>query len=357
MANITIQEAQGEFTKSVAAVYKEKVPAPSFLRSFFPNAAPSPSKLVSVFVQRGTEKVAVDVARGSQGNRNMWSKSTEKLFEPLYYRENFDITSEQFYERYWGSAVDGSISDSVFASLVNSIADRQVELQQKIERSIEVMCAQVLKTGIITSFNGGTGIEIDYKRKAGSIVDPGAYWGTGSTDPFSQLESAGNFLRQTGKASGKILNAILGQDAINALKANTTFIDRQNMFNAKWDNVTPAQASSTGAVFHGWVEAGPYIVNLWSYPEYYNNPDNSDAMTAYVDPKYVIILPQKPNFTTQFGAPPQVVQPGMAPRVGQFIFTEYMAPDKRSHIYEVESCPLPVPVAVDQIYTLKAVAG
>lgn len=357
MANISIQEAQGQFTKAVAAVYKEKVPAPSFLRSFFPNAAPTAARLVSVFVQRGTEKVAVDVARGSQGNRNQWSKSTEKIFEPLYYRENFDITQLQFYDRYWGSAKDGSISDSVFATLANSVAENQAELVAKIERSIEVMCAGILKSGKILSFAGGTGIEIDFKRKSDSIVDPGAYWGTDATDPFAQLEAGCVFLRQVGKAGGRVFDAILGQDAINALKKNAIFRERQKLFNASWDNVIPARAEATGASFHGWVEAGPYIVNLWSYPEYFQDPDNDGEMTAYVDPKYVYLLPQKPNFRTEFAAPPQVVMPGQAPKVGQFIFTEYMSPDKRSHVYDVESCPLPVPVAIDQIYTLKAITG
>lgn len=357
MANIPLQEAQGQFTKAVMAVYKETVPPPSFLSSFFPSAPPSASRLVSVFVQRGTEKVAVDVARGSQGNRNQWSRSTEKLFEPLYYRENFDLTQLQFYDRYWGSVKDGSISDTVFAQLVNSVNENQMELVNKIKRSIEVMCSQIFKTGKIVSFNGGTGIEVDYKRKAASIVDDNNYWGTNTVDPFAQIEEGGNFLRTDGKIRGKILNAILGQDAINALKKNTIFLERQKLFNAKWDNVQPAQADSTGAVFHGWVEAGPYIVNLWSYPEYYNDPDNNNVMTEYIDPKYMILLPQSPNFKTAFGAPPQVVEPGQAPKVGQFIFSDYISADKRSHTYDVESCPLPVPVAIDQIYSRKVVAG
>lgn len=357
MANIAIQEAQGQFTKAVMAVYKERVPAPSFLRSFFPSAAPSASRLISVFVQRGSEKVAVDVARGSSGNRNQWSRSTEKMFEPLYYRENFDLTSLQFYDRYWGAAKDGSISDAVLATLINSTVENQMELVAKIERAIEVMCAQIFKTGKIVSFNGGNGIEVDFKRKAGSIVDPGAYWGTNTTDPFEQLENGGIFLRQYGKMSGNVINAICGREAINALKKNTIFQDRQKMFSTSWDNVQTVQKTATGAAYHGWIEAGTFIVNLWSYPEYYQDPDNNNAMTPYIDEKYVVLLPNNANFHTAFAAPPQVVEPGNAPKVGQFIFSDWISPDKKSHVYEVESCPLPVPVAIDQIYTLKAVAG
>lgn len=357
MASITIQEAQGQFTKAVMAVYKERVPAPSFLRSFFPSAPPTAAKLVSVFVQRGTEKVAVDVSRGSQGNRNQWSRSTEKMFEPLYYRENFDLTSLQFYDRYWGSAKDGSISDAVLGTLINSVVENQQELVDKIERSIEVMCAQILKTGKIVSFAGGTGIEVDFKRKAESIVDHGVYWGTNTTDPFEHLELGGIFLRQYGKMKGNVINAICGREAINALKKNTIFQDRQKMFSTNWDNVMTVQKNATGAAYHGWIEAGTFIVNLWSYPEYYQDPDNNNAMTPYVDEKYVVLLPNDANFKTAFGAPPQVLEPGQAPKVGQFIFSDYVSTDKRSHTYDVESCPLPVPVAIDQIYTLKAVAG
>lgn len=62
MGSITTQMARGEFTKKVIDVYKEKPVVTSFLRSFFPEKT-SVTKTVSIEVQRGTEKVAVDVAR------------------------------------------------------------------------------------------------------------------------------------------------------------------------------------------------------------------------------------------------------------------------------------------------------
>ena len=48
------------------------VNVPSFLRSFFP-VKTTASKYVSIEVQRGTEYAAVDVLRGTDGNRNTFS--------------------------------------------------------------------------------------------------------------------------------------------------------------------------------------------------------------------------------------------------------------------------------------------
>ena len=65
------------FTKKTVQVYKEQISVKSFLRSFFTEVE-SLTKEVSIFVRRGTDKVAVDVSRHSDGNMNKFTSSTEK---------------------------------------------------------------------------------------------------------------------------------------------------------------------------------------------------------------------------------------------------------------------------------------
>lgn len=356
--SISLSQALGPYTSKLVEVYRERTKPTNFLRSFFPGKIQA-TKLISIQVQRAYERIAVDCYRGTEGNRNQWTQSSEKLFEPLYYRENFDLTQLQVYDAlFQPRTVENA---PMLAQLLNSIVDNQMEQQDKIERSIELMCAQVLETGIIQMSSQGTGIMIDYKRKAGSIIDPGSgHYFANNEDPFDLLEEGCKFIRQYGKSAAMTFKAIFGETAIADFLKNTKFLDRQNKFNFSIDTVTaPAAAAETvGAIFHGTVTAGPYRVELWSYPQYYDvvADDGSFTSTPYLNPKLVTIIPNGAQFFTFFGAVPQVVTPGAAPVIGDFVASDWISQEKRAHLYEVESCPLPVPVKIDQIVTIKVVA-
>lgn len=351
MAEIAIQDARALFTKALIDVYQERIAPTSFLRSFFPTVV-QPTKEVSIEVERGFEKVAVDVVRGTEGNRNQWTLSTEKIFIPPMYREYFDATQLDLYDRVLGS--QGNAQAPLFAALLSKVSDRLGALQDKIERAIELQCSQVLETGIVTI---AAGTNIDYKRKAASLVDKGAgnYWATGAINPFTDLENACNFLRKTGKSGDGTFNAILGSTALADLLANTTFTTRQNLFNMALDQVVGPQRGSLGMTFHGVLTAGSYKVQLWAYPQFYDN--TAGVSTSYVNPKKVIVIPTMPRFKTAFAAVPQLISnPGVVPTQGAFVVGEYMDERNTAHIFDIKSAPLAIPVAVDQVYTVQVVA-
>lgn len=348
MPTIQTTDAQGLFTKKLIDVYKEKRPVTNFLRTFFPTVE-VPTLEVSIEVQRGFEKVAVDVLRGTDGNRNTFSKSTEKIFIPPMYREYFDATQLQLYDRLYGAT---EINDAIFAAYINSVADSLMELQNKIERSYEVQCAEVLELGTVTTVAQDS---IDYKRKAASFADPGAgnYFANASTDPFKQIEDRCTFLRQVGKAGGNTFVALCGGTALNDLLGNTIFQKRQNLFNMALDAVVTPQFGATGATYHGTITCGSYKVQLWAYPQFY---DKNGVSTPYLNDKKVVIIPQNPQFKLAFGAVPQLIKPNTMPKMGAFIFGEYVDERSASHIMDIKSCGLAVPTAIDQITTLVAVA-
>lgn len=349
MSQIATSDAQGLFTKAMVAAYKERIKPTNFLRSLFPDRVKSTLEL-SIQVQRGKEKIAVDVTRGTDGNRNQWTRSTEKIFVPPYFREYFDSTQLALYDRLYGAT---EIDDRVFADFINDVVDHQLELQEKIERRYELNCAQVLLDGIVQLQQG---INIDFKRQAGSLVDEGAgQYFADNIDVFAKFEAAGNWMRQKGKSGDAIFNAILGSTAMTNLLANTKFTARQNLFNMALDQVQgPVRDSNAGTAFHGIITAGPYKFQLWTYPQFYD--DATGTSTSYIDPKKVVCIPSKPNFVFGFGAVPQLIKPGVPPQVGSFIFSDYIDEKKKTHEYHVESAGVPIPVAVDQIYTFKAVA-
>lgn len=344
---MNIQEARSIFTKKLIAVYKEKLTATAFLRSFFPSVE-SMTKEISIEVQRNGEPVAVDVHRYSDGNLNKFSKSTEKIFVPPYFYEYIVANDHRLYD-----VAIGAQNEAAFVQLAMEMADELFALQQKIERKYELMCAQVLEDGIVQL---RTSTNIDFKRKAGSLVDLGAgnYWAS-AVDPYEDLEAGANFLRQIGKAGGGVFNGLFGSQAFSALLNNSVFKERNNLQNINLDAVAPPQRNSLGAAFHGEISIGSYKLRLWTYPEFY---DVNGTSTPYLDEKKVVMLPETPNFKLAFAAVPQLIENGgEIPQKGAYLVQEFIDKKKTAHEISIKSAGIPVPVAVDQIYTLKTVAG
>lgn len=349
MPTISTITARAEFTNALVAVYKEYVAPTSFLRSFFKNVEKSTLSL-SIAVQRGIEKIAVDVERGTNGNLNKFAKSTEKDFIPPYYYEWFNINEMDVYRTLFTST---DIEVSVFADFLSDVVDKMKLLQATVERAYEKQCADVLIFGIV-SLNAGT--NIDFKRKAASLVDltaPG-YWTVSTVDPMVAFENAGKFLREKGKAQGGIYNAICGGTALNALLNNAVFQAKYDLRNVMLGEIREPQRNALGGTLHGRVTAGSYVFNIWSYPEGYE--DAAGNFQYYIDPKKVVVLPENPNFILGFAAVPQLPSLTGGIRTGAFIFSDGPDAKKKNHIMELESAGVAIPVAIDQIYTFKAVA-
>jgi hypothetical protein len=352
--NISVTDARDLFTKTLVDVYQERIKPTNFLRSFFKSVT-APTKLISLEVERMGEQVAIDVFRGTEGNRNSFSLGTEKLFLPPMYREFFDATELDLYDRVLGS--QGNANLPLFAALMNKVADRVGTLQDKIDRAKELQCSQVLTTGIVTLKNG---VNIDYKRKAASLVDltvggGGGYFSTNS-DVFKQFENACIFLRTIGRCPDAVFTAILGAQALTDLLANTKFTARQNLFNMALDQVIGPVRGTEGATFHGTISAGAYKVQLFAYPQTYDAPV-TNTPTYYIDPKQVIVMPATPRLIMAHAAVPQLIdEPGNMPVQGEYVVGEFKDPRLVAHIIDIQSAPLAVPSAVDHLYTMKACA-
>ncbi len=346
--NIATSDARGLFTKMLIDVYKERTAPTSFLRSFFPSKE-SPTKNISIEVQRGTEKISVDVFRGTEGNRNEFGLGTEKIFAPPYYREFFDATDLDLYDRLFGST---AIDAGVFAAFLEDVADKLRMLQDKIERAYERQCAQVLQTGIVTLDSGDN---IDFKRKAESLVDLGGgnYW-TDAVDPFETFKTAAKFIRQEGKTQGGTYNAILGEGAHSALLNNTIFKERQDFINMPLDAIRPPQRDAVGGTLHGRISAGSYRFNIWTYPEFFDNA--AGVSVPYIDDANLIVLPENPRFKLAFAAVPKLLKEGAPTEQGAFVISEYIDERATAHIMDLKSAGVAIPVAVDQIATVQVTA-
>jgi hypothetical protein len=137
------------------------------------------------------------------------------------------------------------------------------------------------------------------------------------------------------------------------LLKNDKFLQRNDLINLKLDAVREPQRNSVGGALHGSLTAGSYQVNIWTYEEFYDNA--SSVSTPYVAEENVILLPEAPKFILSYAAVPQLIGQGAAPKKGAYLVGDYIDQRNTAHVFDIKSAGVAVPVAVDQIYTLKPV--
>jgi len=352
--DLSVQEARALFTSEVVDVYRERNRPTPFLQSFFTSTTTG-SLNVSIEVERGSERVAADVVRGTDGKRNTWTRTTQKLIQPPYYREFFDLTQLQMYDTLF--VQNGAVTTKVLDAIIRDGAERLEEVTDKIVRAKEVQASNVFVDGIVKLKSMDN---IDFKRKSASIVDKGAgqYWATNGVNPFKDFAAGCKFLRITGKAMGGTFNAILGEGVLGDLFTNDVFLKRQDLKNMALDSVAPPTRDAIGSAYHGTITCGAYRVHLWSYPQYYDVVSGETVTSAqYIPDELVVLIPVAPKFKMAHAAVPQLVEPGGAPEIGEYIFNQKRDTWDATHLMDVKSAPVAIPTAIDQIYTLQAKAS
>ena len=347
VALIPVVDSRALYVNKLVAYFNEIVRPPSFLMSLFKDKIEM-TREISIEVRRGTERIAVDVIRGTHGNYNKTSRSTMKTFLPPYYNEYFALNETDLYDQ--AIAVQ---TPQAMARLIRQNSEDAMRIKNKILRAYEKQCADVLLSGIITLVNG---TNIDFKRKAGSMIDLMAtnYWADSGVDAATALIAAGKFMRDTGKVTGGTFTLICGETAVVDLLNNEPVQKRADIRRYELDSLTAPMKNAEGGVYHGTISAGSYKFDIWSYTETYED-ENGDPQN-YVDPKKVIVVPPNPDFCMAYAAVPQLISNGRAPQRGKFLFQDYM--DDRDGVHEgrIKSAGVAIPIAVDQIYTIQVVA-
>ena len=355
LMEITLAAARDPFTNAVVARYAEDISVPGFFRSFFRNTF-SNTKQVSFAVKRSGEKVAVDILRGTGAKLTSKTRSTINTLIPPYFAYAHNVNELDGYDTAWATLNPEALGQVAILS-----AEQLVENRKLIERRYELQCREVLISGIVTLSSGDN---IDFKRKAESMpsTQVGEYWTVTTVDPMVIIDAGGKFIREVGKAQSGVYNVIIGSRAWSALTANPKFQAKLDSINMFTGSVNMPIANGTGATFNGQVSGASYKYNLWTYPEVYE-ASNGD-MVAYMPEDMIVVLPEMTNFEMAFAQVPMLapmlagsnassVQP-MGD--GQFWFKEYIDPKADNHVQEIRSAGIPIPTAIDQIYTRKVIA-
>jgi Phage major capsid protein E len=352
---ISLNQHRIGVTQTIVAKFSDSNTPKQGLSAFFPTQT-TISKNISIEVERNLQTIAVDVQRATGPNRNVFTKSTEKIFVPPTYEESFDFTA---LERYDVTFAQGNAPTLMDAKMMVGAAMRKVEkLKNKVLRAIELQRSQVLQTGVVVLKNGDS---IDFRRKAESmpVLAGAAKWDAPTTcDPFADLEAGMTFLREEGLSSGTMVNAVFGKKAYQNF-VNCSKVKEQG----QWRKINrieldmPQFDGVTGMVFQGQVAAGDYLVNIWTYNEFYIDP-NDGTKKKYIDENNVVLVSDDFEGITQFAGVPAIlgdVNSGLyvGQLEGEFYVRDIIDQVKMTWDFILASAPLVVPVSIDRIYTIK----
>lgn len=358
MANIPIQQARQLFTQQFLGAWRETLPPTNFFRSFLTDKV-VPAKLVSTEVMRGTRKIAADITRGNEGNKNKFGLSTSKTFLPPYYAENFNNTELMLYDRLFGD-VNGDIQPEVLKNVAAEVMQNYSELKNKIDRAYEKQAADVFQSGVVTTIANDA---IDYKAKASHIATLDTKWDATTPKILESLASAMDQLKIDGAASVEF-NVVMGSAALMTFMNSDVYQKKFGLFQQTIAQYNlPRANKTTGAVLINRIPVGPYIVNVWSYNDTYLN----DAGTAvpFLDPKKVVIIAESFQGFMSFAQVPRVItdngilqNTGFAQTLdnGAYVLNNFIKPEVSSHVFEIKSAGLVVPLTIDHFSCLTVLA-
>ncbi len=294
--------------KKMLEAYFENAEPTMFLCSFFrtPRENFYEGESVEIDIVRTGEQVSVAMSDIKQGYRqNTTALSTNKKFTPPAHKESTPLNSFSLLEREPGQNPFEQVGYR--AKLMQKILRSTRPVADKIQRSIEWQCSQVLQSGVVqlTDENGAVTFEIDYKPKASHFPVAGTAWGTGGADIVSDLNSLANQIRIDGKRRPDI--AILGEAAYEALFSDAEVVERLNFRRADTISSRPQQRNSEMGIFHGTIEFANTRLELWTYDGWYEDPQTS-TITQFVDPASCILLASGGRLDATFGGVPNIGQ-------------------------------------------------
>lgn len=364
MGYIPAQNARKVFTTVLANVFQDFIEAPSFLSSFAKRKAYK-TKTVQSLARRGTEKIAVDVIRGSKGNLNQMTRFTQKEFLPPYYKEKINVSAMNIYDIPFSSG--DSYNTAQIDALAQETAQALSETKKMVDRAIELQHAQMLETGIVELKNGDN---IDYKRKSEMIevLTGTELWDSADADIIKFFEDKGLKLRTVGKVSGgQSVDCVMGAEAWQAFRANKDIKDGENFYTQTVLSLNPARVNAAGGAYRGTLKAGIYSFDIWTYDEFYDHPTTS-VSTRYLNTKIVHLIPRSFVAETSFCQVPELpswvrrnprsnrVFNGLEQSMMGFRLFDYVHEEDEVYYAGIKAAPLAQLVSVDRLYTAQVIS-
>jgi hypothetical protein len=253
------------------------------------------------------------------------------------------------------------------------ITSGQMECRRKIQRAIEVQARQIFFSSAgsritLTYPLGGSAVS-DFKQRGqlngqDSTNGVRGLYATPGTNMIGAVETLCNRIRQYGKVTPRVI--IFGEGMWRNLQANTDFNTRLDQINRNEGGLMMPQLRDTGAIFHGTFNFNNYVLEMWTYPQFYEAAGSNESTTPYVPSDLALILSPQKRFDKVYGGVPVMQQFEAAearlyglpavPTTMEANFLPYFNVDEKKVVVEagIRSRPLLIPVSIDTFGTMQS---
>ena len=219
-----------------------------------------------------------------------WSTYSSHEVTPPDICTDDKITAQQLRHRAFG---DNPYADKAGMAKVGVLVTTSMRGQQNLHmRNIELQASQLFQTGVISLLNssGDLAYEIDYQVNPLMFPTLTTGWNNGE----SSYDSINTYLQNFhGIAKVPAQNAVFGGDAWDAFikdQQMADLLDNRSVNVGSIGNGAAAQGSMRGFIPQGRIQIGSYVINLWTYPGFYELADGTielfkdkDSVTFYAD--------------------------------------------------------------------------
>ncbi len=330
---------------------REMKGARSFLRdTFFSAARFYRTENIDVDVQVLGRRVAPFVNRFAPGKLVERVGFTTSNVTPPAVAMKMPITVQDVSTRVMGEHVYENRDPAQRAQQL--LAEDLAELEQMLTRREELMCRDAIFTlsgnnSRVTASGEDTTLTFDFPRLASLIIGTltsTAAWTHADSDPIAKIDE---WIELYAKLTG-----LVATDLIFGGTAYRTFLDNVKV-KAKMVNTSLIQ---TGVIAPSGVPDGARLVGtlyggalrMWTYHEWYDDPDNSGTTTAMVPEKQVMIASSGVRTEMRYGANQDLTDDtdNAVPTLieGRVLPRSWVTKDPPTRYVELRSRPLPVPI-------------
>jgi len=383
--SINQSQASKLYAEGMMQYYSDYAAPTSLLESFFPRKKTN-GLLVPWAVKRTERNIPEEVARGTEGENVKANKTTEKRVKPPYVKVGTNLTELDAYPLVFRPEANFSPRMADVNALVQQTIGVIDDIGDMISRYATKQISDFLKTGIL---NFTTIDPVDYRRKAYSgtlaaitdqtglglySVQAGDVATTSNANFLTISQKSLKFMRIQGRmAGGGNVIGIFGADVVDMILNNTGIKDRLNFRRADLIQINNPRLANTGGVYHGTITVGDYGVDIWTYPDGYNDPSTGEyvdflgakdvhyfapsfsGQTAFADVPYVpgAITTPFTNASTiakRYLNKMQENLPGVVPFM-------VIKPEVEAHKFGLKACPIAMPFSIDQVSSVIGIVG
>jgi len=286
--------------------YVTKLPPGNFLANLFKTTPDDlfPGDEVEFHSQRSSGYYAIDVVPGTGSRENKVTQYNIDKYSPPAYDEDINLTAESL--NFVPAGVSQyDMSTSYAQRLQERILDYIDELKNKILRSRELLCRDVLFYGQMTLISRAS---INFNFKSTHLYTTPQAWTNDSTDPQEDLRKECQVVQTD---SGRVpADSLFGTIALQKLMNNKLFKENANLRRIDRMSLDSPLINDEKAVYHGTIDAYDYKLNVWTYPQQVRVPPgfglpNEDEDVDIVPADRITIFPKNPDFSLLYAAVPK----------------------------------------------------